>query len=130
MSPRRLKGHDLHPHPACRLANVPSFQCDALPALGETTFDIHLNDRAFWRNVPANVWTYRLGGYLVLKKWLSYRECAVPGPSPWFRAKLVESFRGDPHSRPLKFQTETLPPPLLHPNDVHHSTDAWTFPAV
>ena len=47
---------------------------DALPALGETTFDIHLNDRAFWCNVPAAVWSYRLGGYRVLKKWLSYRE--------------------------------------------------------
>ena len=46
----------------------------ALPALGETTFDVYLNDRAFWRNVPAAVWTYRLGGYQVLKKWLSYRE--------------------------------------------------------
>ena len=47
---------------------------DALPALGETTFDAYLNDRAFWRNVPAAVWRYRLGGYQVLKKWLSYRE--------------------------------------------------------
>ena len=46
----------------------------ALPALGETTFDIHLNDRAYWRNVPAAVWNYKLGGYQVLKKWLSYRE--------------------------------------------------------
>ena len=45
--------------------------------LGETTFDIHLNAHAYWRNVPANVWNYRLGGYQVLKKWLSYRECAV-----------------------------------------------------
>ena len=45
-----------------------------LPALGATTFDIHLNDRAYWRSVPAAVWTYRLGGYQVLKKWLSYRE--------------------------------------------------------
>ncbi len=50
---------------------------DALPALGETTFDIHLNDRAFWRNVPAAVWRYKLGGYRVLKKWLSYRERPV-----------------------------------------------------
>ncbi len=25
---------------------------DALPALGATTFDVHLNARAFWRNVP------------------------------------------------------------------------------
>ncbi len=47
---------------------------DRLSVLGETTFDAHLNDRAFWRNVPAAVWRYRLGGYQVLKKWLSYRE--------------------------------------------------------
>ena len=50
---------------------------DALPALGETTFDVYLNDRAFWRNVPAAAWRYRLGGYQVLKKWLSYRERAI-----------------------------------------------------
>lgn len=47
-----------------------------LPALGETTFDVYLNARAFWRNVPASVWGYKLGGYQVLKKWLSYRERA------------------------------------------------------
>ena len=47
---------------------------DALPALGATTFDVYLNDRAFWRNIPAAVWRYKLGGYRVLKKWLSYRE--------------------------------------------------------
>ena len=51
----------------------------ALPTLGETTFDIHLNDRAYWRNVPATVWSYKLGGYQVLKKWLSYRERGVLG---------------------------------------------------
>ena len=50
---------------------------DAVPMLGETTFDIYLNENAFWRNVPAAVWTYRLGGYQVLKKWLSYRERGV-----------------------------------------------------
>ena len=50
-----------------------------IPVLGERTFDIHLNGEAFWRNVPAAVWTYRLGGYQVLKKWLSYREHAVLG---------------------------------------------------
>ncbi len=52
---------------------------NALPALGETTFDVYLNDRAFWRNVPAAIWRYRLGGYQVLKKWLSYRERAILG---------------------------------------------------
>ena len=52
---------------------------DALPAFGDATFDVHLNDRAFWANVPAAVWSYRLGGYQVLKKWLSYRERPVLG---------------------------------------------------
>ena len=50
-----------------------------LPAVGETAFDIHLNENAYWRNVPAAVWRYRLGGYQVLKKWLSYREGKVLG---------------------------------------------------
>ena len=48
-----------------------------LRTLGETTLDIWLNDHACWRNVPAAVWNYRLGGYQVLKKWLSYRERSV-----------------------------------------------------
>ena len=50
---------------------------DRVASLGETTFDVHLNGEAFWRNVPAAVWEYRLGGYQVLKKWLSYRERRV-----------------------------------------------------
>jgi len=32
-----------------------------------------------WTNVPANVWTYTLGGYQVIKKWLSYRERVILG---------------------------------------------------
>ena len=51
--------------------------------LGDTTFDIYLNDRAYWRNVPAAVWAYELGGYQVLKKWLSYRERGVLGRALW-----------------------------------------------
>ncbi len=51
----------------------------ALDTLGDTTYDIHLNDNAYWRNVPSAVWNYRLGGYQVLKKWLSYRERKVLG---------------------------------------------------
>ena len=52
---------------------------DATGILGDTTFDIFLNDRAYWRNVPSAVWNYKLGGYQVLKKWLSYREQRVLG---------------------------------------------------
>lgn len=52
---------------------------DAAAALGESTFDVYLNTRAYWRNVPSAVWDYRLGGYQVLKKWLPYRERPVLG---------------------------------------------------
>ena len=52
---------------------------DTITALGETTFDVYLNDRALWRNVPAAIWGYKLGGYQVLKKWLSYRDLGVLG---------------------------------------------------
>ena len=52
---------------------------DGVLVLGDTTFDVYLNDRAYWRNVPSAVWNYKLGGYQVLKKWLSYRESKVLG---------------------------------------------------
>ena len=54
-------------------------QGDAVGVLGQTTFDIYLNGNAYWRNIPAAVWHYKLGGYQVLKKWLSYRERGVLG---------------------------------------------------
>jgi hypothetical protein len=63
---------------------------DAERLLGETCFDIHLNGAAFWTGVPVHVWNYTLGGYQVLKKWLSYREEALlgralhPEEAAWF----------------------------------------------
>ena len=41
--------------------------------------DVYLNEGAYWADVPWAVWEYRLGGYQVLKKWLSYREQKVLG---------------------------------------------------
>lgn len=41
---------------------------------GEGYLDIHLNATTHWKDVPIDVWNYTLGGYQVLKKWLSYRE--------------------------------------------------------
>jgi hypothetical protein len=46
----------------------------AIGILGEQTCDVWLNERAYWRNIPLRVWEYSLGGYQVIKKWLSYRE--------------------------------------------------------
>jgi predicted helicase len=45
-----------------------------LNLLGDTCVDVQLNGSTFWSSVPSNVWAYTLGGYQVLKKWLSYRE--------------------------------------------------------
>ena len=50
---------------------------ETVATLGETTFDVYLNTRTFWRNVPVSVWRCKLGGYQVLKKWLSYRERSI-----------------------------------------------------
>jgi hypothetical protein len=47
--------------------------------LGGQTMDIHLNDVAYWKNVPTRVWEYTIGGYQVIKKWLSYRERELLG---------------------------------------------------
>ena len=46
---------------------------------GGSFLDIHLNATTRWKDVPEPVWRYTLGGYQVLKKWLSYRESAVLG---------------------------------------------------
>jgi hypothetical protein len=54
-------------------------QEQALALLGADTRDVYLNDNAYWRNVPANVWEYFIGGYQVIKKWLSYREQKLLG---------------------------------------------------
>jgi len=51
----------------------------ALVLLGDGTSDVYLNDDAYWKNVPAGVWEYYIGGYQVIKKWLSYREKPLLG---------------------------------------------------
>ncbi|MFL6210272.1 MAG: type ISP restriction/modification enzyme [Pyrinomonadaceae bacterium] len=54
---------------------------DTHAALGAETHDIMLNDSACWANVPARVWDFHIGGYQVIKKWLSYREYEILGRS-------------------------------------------------
>ena len=60
----------------------------ALGLLGESTLDVYLNQVACWTNVPIRVWEYTLGGYQVIKKWLSYREQRLLG-----RALTTEEVR-------------------------------------
>jgi hypothetical protein len=48
-------------------------------ACGDDAFDVLLNEVSCWRNIPAPVWEYTIGGYQVIKKWLSYREKELLG---------------------------------------------------
>jgi hypothetical protein len=46
-------------------------------SLGSTTRDVWMNRASYWRNVPERVWDLKIGGYQVIKKWLSYRELST-----------------------------------------------------
>ena len=50
-----------------------------LQSLGARTCDVYLNEVAYWSNIPLRVWEYTIGGYQVIKKWLSYREKKLLG---------------------------------------------------
>ncbi len=54
---------------------------EAIKLLGEHTCDVYLNEFAYWSNIPLRVWEYTIGGYQVIKKWLSYREHKLLGRS-------------------------------------------------
>ncbi|CCF82658.1 Adenine specific DNA methyltransferase (fragment) [Nitrolancea hollandica Lb] len=101
---------------------------EAFALLGETTCDVYLNDRAYWRNVPARVWGYTIGGYQVMKKWLSYRETALLGRSlrpeearevtdmaRRIAAILLLEPRLDANYQAVKVVRERRPPPLTPP---------------
>ena len=47
--------------------------------LGPDMLDIGINEASFWRGIPEAVWECRIGGYQVLKKWLSYRDQSIIG---------------------------------------------------
>ncbi len=64
-----------------------------ITAWGDRTGDLFINDTTFFANVPEAVWTYQLGGYPVLKKWLGYRQADRREGKPltdkerrWFRS--------------------------------------------
>ena len=51
----------------------------ALKLIGDRTLDVYLNNLAYWKNISVRVWEYTIGGYQVIKKWLSYREREILG---------------------------------------------------
>jgi hypothetical protein len=49
--------------------------------LGEEVMDVYLNATTCWRGIPEAAWNFKIGGFQVLRKWLSYRDEAVLGRS-------------------------------------------------
>jgi hypothetical protein len=47
--------------------------------LGDEVLDIYLNPDVRWRGVPEAAWNFTIGGFQVLRKWLSYREESILG---------------------------------------------------
>lgn len=60
-----------------KLSGYQDKQIDEL--FGNTTYDVYINENAIWKNIPSKTWQYHIGGYQVLKKWLSYRENSIIG---------------------------------------------------
>jgi hypothetical protein len=94
----------------------------AVASLGAPTRDVYLNNTAYWRNIPASVWGYTIGGYQVIKKWLSYRERALLG-----RALTTEEARGVTHMA-RRIAAIVLLSPALDANylAVKQATIPWT----
>jgi hypothetical protein len=74
-----MPGPGRHPERAFTPEESAALGESGVQLLGPDTVDVFLNVAASWRNVPRRVWEYTLGGYQVLKKWLSYREEAILG---------------------------------------------------
>jgi hypothetical protein len=45
--------------------------------LGGKALDIGISAASSWRGVPETEWECRIGGYQILKKWLSYRDQSI-----------------------------------------------------
>jgi hypothetical protein len=94
----------------------------ALAHLGESTFDIYLNEAAYWRNVPEKVWNYYIGGYQVIKKWLSYRE------KPLLRRPLTPDEAREVMNMARRLAAIVLLEPALNANYQHIKASAYSWP--
>ncbi|HEX8072373.1 MAG TPA: type ISP restriction/modification enzyme [Pyrinomonadaceae bacterium] len=91
--------------------------------LGASTHDVYLNDVAYWQNVPARVWAYTIGGYQVIKKWLSYREHELLK-----RALTADEAREVTHMA-RRIAALCLLEPLLDDNYAAVKAATYTWPA-
>jgi hypothetical protein len=94
----------------------------ALAHLGESTFDIYLNDAAYWSNIPEKVWNYYIGGYQVIKKWLSYREKKLLG------RPLTPDEAREVMNMARRLAAIVLMEPALNANYQHIKANSYSWP--
>jgi len=93
-------------------------------AFGGNTLDVYLNETAYWANVPEAVWEYHIGGYQVIKKWLSYREKGILGRG----LKLEETEYVTEMAR--RIAALILLQPELDANYQAVKADTWPWPQL
>jgi hypothetical protein len=93
-------------------------------AIGGNTLDVYLNETAYWANVPEAVWEYHIGGYQVIKKWLSYREKGILGRG----LKLEETEYVTEMAR--RIAALILLQPELDANYQAVKADTWPWPQL
>lgn len=96
----------------------------ALQHLGQTTYDVYLNEIAYWKNIPAKVWDYTIGGYQVIKKWLSYREQGI------LQRPLTIDEAREVMNMARRIGTILLLEPLLDANYLAVKTAAYSWPVL
>jgi hypothetical protein len=88
------------------------------------TLDVYLNATAYWKNIPQPVYDFTIGGYQVIKKWLSYREQRVLGRA----LTMAEIMEVTAMARRLA--ALVLLQPKLDDNYQTVAAATWTFDAV
>ena len=86
------------------------------------TLDVYMNAQAYWKNIPQPVYDFTIGGYQVIKKWLSYREQRVLGRA----LKMAEIMEVTAMARRLG--ALVLLQPKLDENYRAASSDTWFKP--
>ena len=103
----------------------PPHEGEQTAALGSApTLDVYLNATACWKNVPQPVWDFTIGGYQVIKKWLSYREQRVLGRA----LSMAEIMEVTAMARRLA--ALVLLQPRLDENYQAAAAATWTPPAL
>lgn len=66
---------------------------DATTVTRGSALDIYLNESTYWACIPEAVWNFKIGGFQVLKKWLSYREHGDGTPGLLGRSLTIDEAR-------------------------------------